>query len=288
MSVSFTAKVGEKNYSMTALLTSLIGESKLQLENIIGELNCSERMRFIYKGRILNDTMVIQDAGIAEGDCVVVMISKAATTLNNPTPSSTVPQSSGSSPVIPATSAVDAAMIILLNNTQEVVETAINTMLKVTSNIINHPIEDKYRKVPTSNATFNSKLGSVPGGRELMAAIGFDQFADSWQLVPNARKWDVLNACHNKLTIFAAKLKAAAADNGSGAAAPPAVSLADPSSQPSIPQAPSALVGHDELVAIIASLAASSMRSTSAPQGPEGNSEDSARGEADPSTESEK
>ncbi len=41
------------------------------------------------------------------------------------------------------------------------------------SNVLDHPGEERYRRVKAGNAAFQSKLGCRPGGKECMEAIGF-------------------------------------------------------------------------------------------------------------------
>jgi hypothetical protein len=51
--------------------------------------------------------------------------------------------------------------------------TAITTLGKILANIIDHPMEEKYRTVKKSNAAFQKRLGGVPGGHDVMIAAGF-------------------------------------------------------------------------------------------------------------------
>jgi len=51
--------------------------------------------------------------------------------------------------------------------------TAVTTLDKVLSNIINNPMEEKYRKVKRGNAAFNKRLGGLPGGEAAMLAVSF-------------------------------------------------------------------------------------------------------------------
>lgn len=51
--------------------------------------------------------------------------------------------------------------------------TAASTLLTFVGNALDHPGEERYRRIKLSNAAFQSKLGCRPGGKECMAAIGF-------------------------------------------------------------------------------------------------------------------
>jgi hypothetical protein len=61
---------------------------------------------------------------------------------------------------------------------------AIETALKLVSNIIDHPSEPKFRKVRANNAAVSKKLLRCPGGTDLMIALGFKtkvvEFEEFW------------------------------------------------------------------------------------------------------------
>lgn len=41
------------------------------------------------------------------------------------------------------------------------------------ANLVNHPEEDKYKHINLSNTNFQAKVFQVPGGEELMYALGY-------------------------------------------------------------------------------------------------------------------
>mmetsp|Transcript_52493 Transcript_52493/g.127103 ORF Transcript_52493/g.127103 Transcript_52493/m.127103 type:complete len:475 (-) Transcript_52493:2173-3597(-) len=93
----------------------------------------------------------------------------------------------------PLTVALDA---MRTQNTPSTYQTAVETLLKVLSNITDKPHEEKYRKVKRSNAAFSKRLGSVTGGHDAMAAVGFSVIKDGeeefYTLNASAEAWEKL------------------------------------------------------------------------------------------------
>ena len=62
--------------------------------------------------------------------------------------------------------------------------TAIETVLKLASNILEQPSEPKYRKFRASNPGISKKVLACPGGQDLLIALGFRtqvfEFEEHW------------------------------------------------------------------------------------------------------------
>jgi hypothetical protein len=102
----------------------------------------------------------------------------------------------------------DSAMGILLEIDKEKVESAVELLIKIVQNIVNNPHEEKFRKLKASNKAFDSKIGSVRGGNDCMAALGFEcQASGEWILTPTEAKWNLLVAALSKMNKFLARLK---------------------------------------------------------------------------------
>jgi hypothetical protein len=69
-------------------------------------------------------------------------------------------------------------MRTLLGNPEDVAREAVTVLHKIVSNIHDHPMEEKYRKLKKSNATFSRKLGGLPGGLPALRALGFVENGD--------------------------------------------------------------------------------------------------------------
>jgi len=289
--VKFSCKVGERSYAVELEGSQTVLEGKQLLTTAAPESN-GVLQRWIFRGRILTDASLLSETGIGEGEVVIVIPGKnaaaapSAMTQGAPSSSSLPAQSStlqgnlyAADPMVTNNSRIltmqmDSAMSMLLISPTEVVEAAVSTMLKITTNIITSPLEEKYRRIPQTNANFNAKLGSVAGGRQLMQAVGFEATGDAWVLVPSADKWPVLVACHQKLLAFSERLKRSMSSPDAPTQAPQAAAAPAPAATTPTPPTPPpadapAAIPQDQLLALVASLslAASSDSSSSSSSG---------------------
>ena len=218
--VSFNVKINEKMHEIKDVDSSLfIGEVKLMVENISGvPKDCQ---KWIYKGRILNDSMSLSESSIVDGNTVIVMrtaqpsppvptaATAATSTGNSAYPINDTNFNQVSTRLTPSIAKFDNAMFELLQNSDEsVVQAAVSVLLKVISNIISQPSIEKYRKLSRTNAAFTKKVGNVGGGSQCMIALGFQLVGDDWVLVPSAEAWENITLCKAKLEKFSLKLSA--------------------------------------------------------------------------------
>jgi len=70
--------------------------------------------------------------------------------------------------------------------------TALKTLLKVIDNIIQNPLEEKYRVLKCSNAAFLKRLGGLKGSDAVLMKCGFRKTPDNYILDPSAEKWELL------------------------------------------------------------------------------------------------
>ena len=96
----------------------------------------------------------------------------------------------------------DRAMRVLLTNSEESCKEAVILLLKIITKIIENPMDEKFRKLKTSNPTFNTKITNIPGGSDCMRAIGFQLIGEYWILEPTMEAWNILLACQQKLDKF--------------------------------------------------------------------------------------
>lgn len=101
--------------------------------------------------------------------------------------------------------AFDGAMMQLLSNEENSAKEAVVLLLKIISNIIKNPMEEKYRKVKNSNAAFQKKIISLHGGVVCISVLGFQLIGDEWVLIPTSDAWNTLLACQAKLDKFMAR-----------------------------------------------------------------------------------
>jgi len=291
MSLSFNIKIGEKTVGLEVEGEGkTIAQAKAQLAEQSGIFGG----RWIYKGRVLQDTHIVAECGIDPGTVVIVMggttqspntqerdvASQAPSQTPTDSNNTALPDSNQIAAVLSAmartvpvtanrTGAMDSAMGMLLENRPEVVSMAVETALKITTNIVSHPLEEKYRRLPATNANLNNKLLGVAGGKDLLSALGFNLTTDgsAWQLEPSAERWETLNACHKKLSVFCKKLSET--PTASPNPVPPAAVAPTIATLPSTPGAVSGSeqLGQEDLVRLIASLAAASFAGNSSSGG---------------------
>ena len=243
--VKFRAKLGEKEFELEASGEGRIAEAKSDLERQSGIPPAQQK--WIYQGRILGDDMTILSAGIADGYVVHVLkvggVPNAAPSLP---PSSAAPLIGNTAapriPVIPAATSYvppppptaqlvrrfDEAMKLMLGNSESAVQTAVGLFLKIVINIVEHPSEDKYRRIKASNSAFATKILAINGGKECLWALGFSETNGEWILYPSAQAWEVLLAVKKKLEVFSDRLAKAGESVAPSPVKAPAASINDP------------------------------------------------------------
>ncbi|KAK9829736.1 hypothetical protein WJX72_007573 [[Myrmecia] bisecta] len=65
------------------------------------------------------------------------------------------------------------------HNGPERVEQCVATLLKMLSNVIEHPEEEKYRKIRATNAAFMNKVEALPASIPLLSALGWHVTVDN-------------------------------------------------------------------------------------------------------------
>lgn len=68
----------------------------------------------------------------------------------------------------------------------------LTTLSKLLQNVIQNPMEQKYRKVKKTNAAFEKKLGRLNGANEAILAIGFQTVGEEYVLTPSPEAWPAL------------------------------------------------------------------------------------------------
>jgi hypothetical protein len=84
---------------------------------------------------------------------------------------------------------------------------SLSTILKIISNIIKNPYEEKYRKIKTSNKLIQLKIVSVSGALEVLVATGFAPMGEEYVMTISPVAWEVLVSCQRKLDLFLKKLE---------------------------------------------------------------------------------
>ena len=199
-------------------------------------------LRLIFRGKIIKDenTPAVDEFKLSP-DCVIHCMGKpqeqanaAAAAAASPA-ASTAPVVAGSSVSIqsPTTTSASAATAnaappaanntiqaalatLKSSNPPQTYVTAVTTLEKILSNIMNHPMEEKYRRVKKQNAAFQKRLGGLTGGDGAMKAAGFDtemndDGEEMYIMHASAEKWPALVATKSAVDIAVRDAQAAAA-----------------------------------------------------------------------------
>lgn len=216
-------------------------------------------LKLIFRGRLLadnNSNTVIEEFKLEEGSVVHCMGKPAAeaaaasseqhsnnttatttTTAPNLLPTVSVPPSTtATTTTTTATPAADpltaALQTLRTSNAPNVYQTAIATLDKILSNIVQHPLEEKYRSLKVHNAAFQRRLGGVNGGDAAIKACGFvvetdGEGVEKYVMQASANAWPALQRAARTVQAAAALAQnapppaAAAAAAGLFGAAPP-------------------------------------------------------------------
>lgn len=208
--------VQQDNTTPTQLRSLVSQETKIPL----GQL------RLIFRGRMIKDDSsvdVVKEYKL-EKDCVLhcmgkpeaasvsastsASISTTAPAMAVPTPSFAMSQPSSSPTPTPPTPPQDPLQTALdtlrSSNSSDQYLTAVTTLDKILTNIIQNPMEEKYRKVKVHNAAFQKRLGGLSGGRQAILGAGFIQTTDEsgtqiFQMQASADAWPKLQAAKAKV-----------------------------------------------------------------------------------------
>ncbi|KAG2768335.1 hypothetical protein JG687_00012625 [Phytophthora cactorum] len=93
-----------------------------------------------------------------------------------PAPFPAIPQVAVPGDVLTSSDAEEnGAVYVILRQDPGRAITAAETLIKMLTNVVKNPQEEKFRKIRLSNAAIQSKLVSVPGAADLLAEAGFSR-----------------------------------------------------------------------------------------------------------------
>jgi PUB domain/Ubiquitin family len=163
------------------------------------------------EGTVLHCMGRPEDTGSVATDPVVASTTTASFTL--PTVSVQVPTASATatgSTIPPSVTAAEsdplhsALTVLQTSNSPAVYQAAVSTLEKILSNIIEHPLEEKYRALKVQNPAFQRRLGGLPGGNAAILACGFTienvEGEEKYYMEASAEKWPALLATKSKVT----------------------------------------------------------------------------------------
>ena len=227
-----------------------VGAETGQLRDAIAsKMSCpSETVRIIFMGKVLSVTpaggATLQQYGIQDGHTVLVArttgSASSASGVATPTPSASAApvatRSTTTASTGPSSDPVERGIaLMLIRASKEQALLALKTLTKVCSNIKDHPMEDKYRRLKIANQAFQTRVTKVPGGLDILRALGFrvvteGENAGCYILTPSAELWNVLVSAQEKIIAAIRSLEGDSNNSngggggigsGSGGAAPP-------------------------------------------------------------------
>ena len=250
LTVSLTLTAVQSSPRVPLVIDKKATPSELRLKAAEATKIPLSSLKLIFRGRLIADdeTNDVVSEYKLEDDCVLHCMGKpvesqeTASAAATATPAtSTVPAGSSVS-FRPQPAAAPAALsaagggqdplqaalnTLRSSNSASVYLTAVTTLDKVLSNCIDHPLEEKYRRVKKQNAAFQRRLGGLHGGDAAMMAAGFvleGQGSDeSYILKPSPEAWPKLLDTKNKVSAAMAEAQSAA---GSAVPPPPAAAAA--------------------------------------------------------------
>ncbi|TDH66172.1 hypothetical protein CCR75_008464 [Bremia lactucae] len=143
--------------------------------------------RLIFQGQILQDDKLLTDYRVTAG-CALHLTLTPGTTAGPATAC--------------ASSAPPAELRTFLQQMRaaeppEQYATAVRTLQKICANVVDHPNEEKYRKLRVDNSVLKAKLLDRTAGQDCVKLLGFQEAvqANHVVLVPTPERWENLVAC---------------------------------------------------------------------------------------------
>lgn len=75
---------------------------------------------------------------------------------------------------------MSSCILSLLDNDEELLHAAVDTLLKIADNILRDPSNEKFRSVNLSSCVMEQKLIPAIGALEVLFLMGFEEQMDLW------------------------------------------------------------------------------------------------------------
>ncbi|CAI5712994.1 unnamed protein product [Peronospora effusa] len=187
MSDNLTIKIVSSSSESLQVQVDLPSATVLSLKQVIAQQDIHRfpvsSQRLIFQGQILQDTKLLTEYHVSR-DCALHL--------------TLLPVKNA--PVSNQTSCTQLQTILEQMRDHESLEmytTAVQTLQKICCNIVDHPTEDKYRKLRIENVMLKNKLFDRSGGYESVKLLGFQEGVETGHvvLVPTPDKWENLVEC---------------------------------------------------------------------------------------------
>lgn len=164
--------------SLALSVEDLASTTVLQLKQLVEKQNPQRfpvaAQRLIFQGQILQNDKLLTEYHVASGCALHLTLTPGTTRVAAPTPVS-------AAVAAPAAANASASAVAQLRSALQAMRhetgyaTAVQTLQKICANIINHPSEDKYRKLRLGNAALQSRVFDRSRGMECVRILGFQE-----------------------------------------------------------------------------------------------------------------
>ncbi|CAH0476962.1 unnamed protein product [Peronospora belbahrii] len=188
MTDNLTIKIVSGTSESLQVCVDVASTTVLSLKELIEEKDAQRfpvsAQRLIFQGQILQDVKLLSEYHVTR-DCALHL------TVMPTVPTSTVAAISPSSQL--------RTFLQQMKDHEPLGEftTAVQTLQKICRNIVDHPRDDKYRKLRLDNAVLRMKLFDRRNGQESVKLLGFQDGVQTGHLIlePTPEKWENLVAC---------------------------------------------------------------------------------------------
>lgn len=169
-------KVSNKESSVSAKVSSYestVGDLMAAIERETGYAIADQRL--ILKGQMLKDASKSLSAYGVAPEVVVHLVPKPNAVPHGGAASSSSTQAGAGIAADP----LEAAIMKMKTAPTKDLKVALKTLQKIVENVVNQPLEEKYRKIKRANPALSKRLDHVPGAFDCLLAIGFIESAPS-------------------------------------------------------------------------------------------------------------
>lgn len=194
LTIKVVSGTSENLHVHVDLASSSVRALKQQIEQQNVERFPVSAQRLIFQGQILQDDKLLADYHVAAGCALHLTLVPGAVAATN---RAEAVQSNVITDLAPPAQLQTFLQQMRAAEPPEQYATAVRTLQTICANIVDHPREEKYRKLRMDNAVLKGKLFDRTRGQESVKLLGFQDGVQAGHLVllPTPEKWENLLAC---------------------------------------------------------------------------------------------
>lgn len=157
-------------------------------------------MKLIFRGRIISNKDISISEFKLEDGCVIHCMGQPSHKLeessqgtSNMAPSGSINDTStfSSRSIEHGITSTLSDAILKMKTNHNVAEftTGLTTLSKILTNVVEKPLEEKFRRLKKTNSTFHNKFGRLDGAQDALLAVGFEINGEEYVLTPSAEAW---------------------------------------------------------------------------------------------------